>query len=188
MRARVFALIVLVIPGLAATALRGADAVIAEPEGYRTADYRAPTPKSLAGARVVTTQEAAALWTSHDAIFVDVMPRPPRPVGLPSGTVWRDTPRLNIPGSVWLPDTGYGELAPATADYFRHGLEAATANDRARAVVFYCLKDCWMSWNAAKRAIALGYANVVWYPDGTDGWANAGLPLEDGTPAAKAER
>jgi rhodanese-related sulfurtransferase len=35
-----------------------------------------------------------------------------------------------------------------------------------------------MSWNAAKRAIGLGYRNVIWYPDGTDGWAAAGLPLE----------
>ncbi len=36
-----------------------------------------------------------------------------------------------------------------------------------------------MSWNAAKRALALGYQNVAWYPDGTDGWHEAGLPLQD---------
>jgi hypothetical protein len=35
------------------------------------------------------------------------------------GTIWRDKPRLNIPGSVWLPDTGYGALAAATEDYLR---------------------------------------------------------------------
>jgi rhodanese-related sulfurtransferase len=40
-----------------------------------------------------------------------------------------------------------------------------------------------MSWNAAKRALAMGYANVAWYPDGTDGWADADLPLEQATPA-----
>ncbi len=44
-------------------------------------------------------------------------------------------------------------------------------------MVFYCLAECWMSWNAAKRAIALGYRQVIWYPEGTDGWAAAGLPL-----------
>jgi PQQ-dependent catabolism-associated CXXCW motif protein len=49
--------------------------------------------------------------------------------------------------------------------------------------VVYCLKDCWMSWNAAKRALAMGYTNVAWYPDGTDGWASADLPLEQATPA-----
>ena len=39
-----------------------------------------------------------------------------------------------------------------------------------------------MSWNAAKRALALGYADVAWYRDGTDGWSAALLPLEDSTP------
>ena len=39
-----------------------------------------------------------------------------------------------------------------------------------------------MSWNAAKRALALGYKNVGWYPEGTDGWKAAGLPLESAEP------
>jgi len=39
-----------------------------------------------------------------------------------------------------------------------------------------------MSWNAAKRALALGYKNVAWYPDGTDGWEAAGLPLHEAKP------
>ena len=34
-----------------------------------------------------------------------------------------------------------------------------------------------MSWNAAKRALALGYGNVAWFPDGTDAWEALGLPL-----------
>ncbi len=40
-----------------------------------------------------------------------------------------------------------------------------------------------MSWNAAKRALALGYRNVAWFPDGSDGWQDAGLPLADAQPA-----
>ena len=44
-------------------------------------------------------------------------------------------------------------------------------------IVIYCLRDCWMSWNAAKRAMTMGYRNVVWYPDGTDGWEDALLTL-----------
>ena len=91
-------------------------------------------------------------------------------------------PRANIPGSIWLPDTGYGELAPSMADYFAKGLEKASQGDRARMLVLYCLADCWMSWNAAKRALALGYSDVTWYPLGTDGWGAAGLPLQDATP------
>jgi PQQ-dependent catabolism-associated CXXCW motif protein len=68
------------------------------------------------------------------------------------------------------------------ADYFSKGLEKATHGDHARIVVLYCLADCWMSWNAAKRALSLGYSNVAWYREGTDGWIAAGLPLEQATP------
>jgi PQQ-dependent catabolism-associated CXXCW motif protein len=159
---------------------RAAD--VLEPGGYRLEDYRSPTPATLHGATVVGTQEAEKLWRSGSTSFIDVLPRPPRPRNLPEGTLWRDKPRANIPDSIWLPDTGYGELAPSMADYFAKGLEKATGGDRARLIVIYCLADCWMSWNAAKRALALGYSNVAWYREGTDGWLAAGLPLKDATP------
>src|SRR5215471_9126752 len=119
-----------------------------EPDTFRTESYRAPTPRSLGGARVVSTAEAQALWQARGAAFVDVMPHVPRPANLPAGTLWREKPRLNIPGSVWLPDTGYGELAAAMEGYLRSALEQITGGDRARFLVFYCLRDCWMSWNA----------------------------------------
>ena len=152
-----------------------------EPDSYRQSDYRAPTPATLKGARVLTTDEAAAMWRAGDAAFIDVLPQAPRPKDLPAGVVWRDKPRSDIPGSLWLPDTGYGELAPVMLDYFRRGLDKALSA-RQRPLVFYCLKDCWMSWNAAKRALALDYTNVAWYPEGSDGWAAAGLPVERRTP------
>jgi rhodanese-related sulfurtransferase len=44
-----------------------------------------------------------------------------------------------------------------------------------------------MSWNAAKRALTLGYPNVAWYPEGTDGWGSAGLPLQDATPEPRPD-
>ena len=95
---------------------------------------------------------------------------------------WRPAPRSDIPGSVWLPGTGFGELAPETLRYFERGLARATANDKAKPLVFYCLANCWMSWNAAKRSLELGYTQVFWYPDGTDGWASANHPLEPREP------
>jgi PQQ-dependent catabolism-associated CXXCW motif protein len=152
-----------------------------EPDSYRQSDYRAPTPASLQGARVLTTDEAAAMWRAGDAAFIDVLPQAPRPKDLSADVVWRDKPRSDIPGSLWLPDTGYGELAPVMLDYFRRGLDKALGG-RPRPLVFYCLKDCWMSWNAAKRALALGYGDVAWYPEGSDGWAAAGLPVEKRIP------
>ena len=171
--------------GLAAflgASVRGEEAT-PEPAGYRTANYRAPTPATLAGARVVTTAQVEALWQDKAAIFIDVMPRAPRPPNLPPRTIWRDRPRSNIPGSIWLPDTGYGELAPVTEDYLRQNLAQVTGGDRTKLLVIYCLRDCWMSWNAAKRILATGYTNVAWYPEGTDGWTDALLPVVDAQPA-----
>ncbi len=43
-------------------------------------------------------------------------------------------------------------------NYFRRSLERLTGGDKNKSIVFYCDPNCWMSWNAAKRAlIELGY-------------------------------
>lgn len=169
-----------------ASATRG-QSVVAEPGGYRTDDYRAPVPATLSGGRVLTTEQAETVWRVKSGSFIDVLPRAPKPKNLPVGTVWRDQPRSNIPGSIWLPDTGYGVLSAATEDYFQRGLSRASDGDHARLLVFYCQADCWMSWNAAKRARAFGYTNVAWYPEGTDGWSFANLPLADAQPEPRPE-
>lgn len=171
---------------LAATV--GAAEVVPEPEGYRQDDYRSPVPSSISGGRMVTTAEAERLWRSKSAVFIDMLARPEKPKNLPAGTLWRDKPRENIPGSVWLANTGYGVLSEELACRFRQGLEAATGGDRAKPLVFYCLAECWMSWNGAKRALSLGYTSVNWYPDGTDGWAEASLPLEPSLPVGDCGR
>ncbi|WP_062227106.1 PQQ-dependent catabolism-associated CXXCW motif protein [Aureimonas frigidaquae] len=155
-----------------------ARAQVSEPEDYRRSDYRAPTPATLSGATVLSTEDATALWRDEAAIFIDVLPRAPKPANLPQGTLWHPARRDAIPGSAWLVDTGYGDLAPETEAYFRQALARLTKGDRQHPLVFYCQRDCWMSWNAARRALALGYGSVAWYPDGTDGWAEDGLPLE----------
>jgi PQQ-dependent catabolism-associated CXXCW motif protein len=160
---------------------------VAEPDDYRMDNYRAPVPATLAGARVLTTVEAEAIWRAKTGVFIDVLPRPPKPKNLPEGTVWRDKERSNIPGSVWLPDTGYGRLAPTTEDYLQRGLARASQGNKAALLVIYCQADCWMSWNAAKRALSFGYANVAWYPEGTDGWERAKLPLSEAQPEPRPD-
>ena len=111
----------------------------------------------LRGARVLNTAEAETIWRAKTGIFVDVLPRPPKPLNLPAGTIWRDRPRLNIPGSIWLPDTGYGKLAQPVENYLRQGMEHASGGNRAALIVVYCQANCWMSWNAAKRILTYGY-------------------------------
>jgi PQQ-dependent catabolism-associated CXXCW motif protein len=153
-----------------------------EPEGYRSENYRSPTPATLRGARAISTGEAEALWKKGSATFVDVMTYLSRPDNLPAETLWRGQRRFNIPGSTWFANTGYGELSIATEDYLRIGLERITGGDRTKLLVIYCMRDCWMSWNAAKRAVSWGYNGVLWYPEGTDGWQEAGLPLAEAAP------
>lgn len=179
------ALVLIAVLGLALAA--SAQPGVPEPDGYRMDDYRAPVPSTLAGARVVTTAEAEAIWRAKTGVFIDVLPRPPKPANLPPGTVWRDKPRFDIPGSLWLPDTGYGRLAPATEDYFRRGLARASDGNRAALLVIYCQADCWMSWNAARRALSYGYSNVAWYPEGSDGWERASLPVAAGQAEPRPE-
>ena len=186
MVARLASWAVVAVAALGAASLRAEPPMPAEPDTYRTEDYRAPTPATLKGARVATTEIAEALWR-QGAAFVDVLPRAPRPANLPAGTLWRQRPHRSIPGSVWLPDTGYGTLAPVTERYLQSGLQQATRGDRGRALVIYCQRDCWMSWNAARRAVAIGYTDVVWYPDGTDGWEEGGLPLAETSPMPRPE-
>ena len=164
-----------------------AEELVSEPDGYRTEDYRSLVPETLAGARVLTTAEAEMIWRAGSGVFIDVLPRAPKPQNLPPGTVWREKPRRNIPGGIWLPDTGYGKLSAATEDYLRLGIARASGGNNARLLVFYCLADCWMSWNAAKRVLSWGYANVAWYPDGTDGWERADLPTAHSQPELRAD-
>ena len=152
---------------------------VPEPEGYRLDEYRAPVPDTLAGATVLDPIEAHELWATDAAAFIDVLPRAPKPENLPAGTIWREQPRVSIPGATWLPNVGYGALAPVNEAYFRDNLAAATDGDPDRPVVFFCLTNCWMSWNAAKRALEYDYTRVYWLPEGTDGWIFEGYPTEE---------
>jgi len=153
-----------------------------EPEGYRMEDYRSQTPETVAGGVVLDTDAAHGLWAGQHAVWVDVLPAPQRPANLPPSALWKPLPHRDIPGSIWLPEIGRGALSPQLEVYFRDHLEAATKSRLNAPVVFYCLADCWMSWNAAKRAASWGYTRVYWYRDGTDGWEAANLPTEMAEP------
>lgn len=155
----------------------------AAPAGYRMEDYRAPVPAGLPGATTLDTEALRALAADEDVVLIDVLPSPPRPEGRDGDAAWMPPRHDSLPGSVWLPNVGYGALSEGQADYFRSHLEQLTGGDRERALVFYCQPDCWMSWNAAKRALEWGYRRIYWYPEGTEGWRSAGLPLEPVAPA-----
>lgn len=157
--------------------LARAGEAVPEPAHYRTDNYLSPVPLTLRGAKVLTADVAADLWNKDSAIFIDVYPRAPKPKNLPVGTFWRDPVHRSIEGAHWLPNVGYGGLSDKVERYFRTSLERLTGGDRKKAIVFFCIKNCWMSWNAAKRALEVGFRNVLWFRDGTDGWQELGYPL-----------
>ena len=178
-------LCVLGLPGVPAAFDIGAECVTEEPPGYRMSDFRAPVPCTLAGAWVVSTEDLQQLIAEQSPVLIDVLPSPRRPEGLSEDALWQPPARSNIPGSVWLPNTGFGELPVEEEAYLRANVERVTQGNPSRRVVFYCLADCWMSWNAARRVLEWGYTSVVWYPAGTDGWETAGLPLAESTPVPR---
>jgi len=155
---------------------------VEEPSGYRMEHYRSPVPETLKGARVIGVPEAEDLWRAGEAVFVDVYPQAPKPPGLPKSTVWRTPKHESIEGAEWLANVGYGKISDDLRAFMVRELERLTGSDRTKTVVFFCLRDCWMSWNAAKRALELGYTDVVWFPEGTDGWRDFSLPTTMLTP------
>lgn len=150
-----------------------------EPDEYRNDNYRSPVPLTLKGATVLSDREALNLWDAKTAVFIDVYPHPPKPPNLPAETLWRETTHQSIENAVWLPNVGYGVLSEANDAYFRRSLDDLSGGDKTKKLVFFCLRDCWMSWNAAKRALSYGFSNVDWYRDGTDGWQEEGELLEE---------
>ena len=95
--------------------------------------------------------------------------------------------RQNIPGSVWLPNVGRAELSEEMQNYLYKNLQILTNNNKNRGIVVYCIVDCWMSWNAVQRIASYGYNDLYWYPDGSDGWQAAGLPLQRSEPVQLKE-
>ena len=155
---------------------------VPEPDDYRHDDYRKPVPATLKGATVLTAPQALELWSQKSAVFIDVYPRPPKPPNLPAGTLWRDPSHQTVEHAKWLPNVGYGVLSAEVDSYFRRNLTVLTSGDLSKPIVLFCLRDCWMSWNSAKRALAYGYTRVYWFPDGTDAWQEIGQLVVDVQP------
>lgn len=157
-----------------ATLLNPADAISADdlfdPDtGYRIARYRSPTPADVPGGKAIDIDQYDEL-VKTGAVSIDVMIAEGAGPDPDTGS-WRlSKERRSIPGSVWLANVGLGKLSPQIETYFSSSLEKLTGGNKAHPIIMFCLADCWMSWNAVQRAAALGYQNVYWFSDGTDGW------------------
>ncbi|MDJ0820280.1 MAG: PQQ-dependent catabolism-associated CXXCW motif protein [Paracoccaceae bacterium] len=145
--------------------------------GYRIARHRAPTPDDIPPpAQLVGPEEARALL-EQGALPVDVYGAAQSRFDELDGTWLVSEQRHSLPGAVWLPETGRGQLAPVMQRYLADNLAALTGGDTDHPLVIYCIADCWMSWNAAQRISAMGYTRVYWFRLGTDGWLDIGAQL-----------
>lgn len=139
---------------------------VAPSTALRRAPYTAPTPLGVPGGRVLRTAELKSLLAgAARPLLVDVA----------SGEG-----HVTLAGALWWPGIGRGaNFVDAIQGELAARLERATAADRAKPLVFFCVSSqCWLSYNASLRAVALGYSRVLWYRGGVDAWRAAGLPLE----------
>jgi PQQ-dependent catabolism-associated CXXCW motif protein len=148
---------------------------VPEPAGFWTGSMQGAVPASIAGGRVINTADLAALIQAQHPVLVDVAMPPHRPDNI-AAEAWMAPPHHTLPGAAWLPNVGKGVIAPTVDMWYRARLQALTGGDLAKPIVVFCHPNCWGSWNAAKRAIQYGYTAVHWYPDGVEGWQDAGQP------------
>jgi PQQ-dependent catabolism-associated CXXCW motif protein len=165
--------------GGAAVAETSAEARARAPElfdaaGLRIDRQRAPTPDDVPGGRVLDPEGVRAAQAAG-ALLIDVSAEGSGEFfdGEWIGYAARET----IPGAVWLPRVGFAAPEPELEAWFAAALDRLTEGDRGRALVFFCIVDCWLSWNAVQRAERLGWANGAWAPLGADGWRDRGWPL-----------
>ena len=135
----------------------GQSRVVPPATQLRTVGYHGPTPTRIPGGKVVTTGELKAMLDqSQRPYLIDVL----------GGGVHR-----TIAGAFWMLGSGDGEMSKDEEARFAKAIGAFAGGDKNRAMVFYCVdSECWLSYNAALRAIALGYTNVMWYRGGIASW------------------
>lgn len=131
-----------------------------------SSQLHAPTPTSIPGGRVVDTRTLAA-WMQggqgQKPLLFHVLGSP-----------------VHIPGALQATPAGQGgSFDDQVQAQFGSYLKQTSGGDQSRPMVFYCLSShCWMSYNAALRAIHMGYRQVFWYRGGIEAWQQARLPVE----------
>jgi PQQ-dependent catabolism-associated CXXCW motif protein len=133
----------------------------------RLEDHATPTPLAIPGARLIVTAELQKLMQR---------PRGKRPLLFDVTGADR---HLTVYGANWLPGAGRGSsFDDEVQARLARTLELATEGNGARGLVFFCASPrCWLSYNAALRAVRLGYSNVQWYRGGVAKWGVAGGDL-----------
>jgi PQQ-dependent catabolism-associated CXXCW motif protein len=135
------------------------DAGVQPTNQLHTGAMHGPTPNQIPGGQVITTKGLLPLiqgGAGMPVLVLDVL-------GNPQGQ---------------LPNAAQAAFAAQPGDFndtvqqqFGQMLMQLTQGNKQIPIVTYCAgPQCWMSYNAALRAIALGYKNVLWYRGGVEAW------------------
>ena len=124
-----------------------------------------PTPASIPGGQVVTTKGLVAL----------VQNRP-----MPFAMLDAGGGGEALPGAVSAAQAAQpGSFSDAVQKAFVQQLQQQTGGNKQMPLVVYGQSmNSWLAYNAALRAIAAGYTNVLWYRGGIEAWKLAGLPTQ----------
>jgi PQQ-dependent catabolism-associated CXXCW motif protein len=131
-------------------------------------DVGRPTPMTLPGARVLRTGELGNALSGNSLdgspfVLLDVL----------AGT------HQTINGAHRLQYAGSGDdFNDDIEKRLARDLKALAKNNMAMPLVFFCEgSKCWESYNAALRALKIGFTHVYWYRGGLTAWQEAGLPV-----------
>jgi PQQ-dependent catabolism-associated CXXCW motif protein len=160
---------------------------VPEPEGYWTGPINGPVPATVEGGKVIDAETLSKMLDSETLLLIDVSNTPKRPEGMAADAPWIPVAHEAIPGTIWIPDVGEGSISTNLDEFFMAQLTDETGEDYDYPVVIYCHEACWLSWNAAKRAINHGFRNVHWLAQGIEGWKAAGLETETVKPRMMPE-
>ena len=125
-----------------------------------------PTPTSIPGGKVIGTRQLSQLLQGGQGNVLLL-----HAYGAPE----------QLPGAQAAgPAAQGGSFDDQVQREFGQYLRQASGGDTSRMLVVYCAgPQCWGSYNAALRAIHMGFRNVYWYRGGLEYWGQAGLPLQD---------
>lgn len=140
------------------------DMGVAPTRTLHTGAMHGPTPNQIPGGQVITTKGLVALLQQNQTpvVMLDILGA-----------------QQQLPNALLaVPAAQAGSYRDNIQQGFGQMLRQATRGDMQVPLVLYCQgPECWMSYNAALRAINLGYKNVLWYRGGLEAWYRAGLPF-----------
>lgn len=132
-------------------------------QNLHTGQMHGPTPASIPGGQLITTRGIFDLVQGQQVQYLlfDVLGA-----------------QEMLPGAIPAAQASSpGQFGDQISQQMGAYLQQATGGNTQVPLIFYCAsRECWMSYNAALRAINLGYSNVLWYRGGLEAWKQAGFP------------